>query len=354
MPREPSQREEIIFENLGGDLDDESEIIEVDLDAKDGDDGITRKARTSSDDGEPTGDDVDGGIDYSFGRDDDDGDADDGGKSGDDKALSKFEKRLKRERRVTRRERERADKAEAENVRLRKQAQKARTSNRDEQTRDLDRQIDTITADLEQAIEAGNTKEHVRLNGLLTDAKAERIAAKYVQPDDDDDGLDDGDAGTATRTPETNELTEEWMERHHRWYNKKGFARFNTVARELDQEVFKDGFDPEDEDYYEELDRRLQEELPNLFDENGDPAPRITRQSRRQQQSKERKRSPVAAADDASRERAPLGNPDKVELGPEEFENMRTFGLDPRNAEHVKEYALNKRQSDAEERTNAR
>jgi hypothetical protein len=200
---------------------------------------------------------------------------------------------------------------------------------------------------LTEAIEKGDTPAHVRLNGQLTDLKAERIALKYVVDDGDDDGLDDPPA----TPPRNTELADEWMDTHSDWYGKKGFLKQTRLANRLDKEVHKDGFRPTDEDYFEELDLRLREAAPELFDEDGDPAPPPRNQQHRQAGGKPR--SPVAAADDASRNSNPRGNPNKVDLGPIEFANMRRFGLDPNNKDHLKEYALNKRQTDAEERQRA-
>ncbi len=344
MPRQ-QQTEEIVFEDLHGESENDDTTVEVDLDGDDGG-SITHKARTSTEQGEPTGDGSDPGpIDYSSPEGDDDGDAGEGDK-GDDRFSKKFEKRLDREQRAKRRERERADTAEADNVRLRKQLAKKRGSSTEDKGRDLDRQIDTLTADLTEAIEKGDTTSHVRLNGQLTDLKAERIALKYVVDDDDDDGLVD-----PPPTQPRNNLADEWMDTHADWYGKKGFLRQTRLANRLDKEVHADGYRPTDEDYFEELDLRLREAAPELFDEDGDPAP--PRKPRRQRQAGDKPRSPVAAADDASRNSNPSTNPNKVDLGPVEFANMRRFGLDPNNKEHLREYALNKRQTDAEERARA-
>ena len=56
MARSQQPAEEIVFDDLHGVADDDNTVVEVDLDAKD-DAQITRRARTSSGDGSPTGDD---------------------------------------------------------------------------------------------------------------------------------------------------------------------------------------------------------------------------------------------------------------------------------------------------------
>ena len=352
MSRNQQAADDIIFEDLHGVADDEGTVVEVDLDASD-EKAVTRKTRVSEDDGTPTGDDHDD-IDYGTSDKDggsDDDESDDGDRdSRDDRFSKKFQARLKREQRAKRRERDRAEKAERDNDRLRKQLKRASRSDSEDKDKDLERQIETVESELEQAIEDGKSKEQVRLSSRLTDLKAERIAAKYTSDDDDDDDPDDDASST---TPRKNELADDWVDRHSGWYGQRGFGRFTTLARRIDKEVSEDGFDPFDEDYFEEMDRRLMEEAPELFDEDGEPVdeppPRSSRKQTRQAGRKQDKRSPVASADDASRDKNPKPSSSKVELGPTEFANMRRFGLDPRNPDHVKEYAMNKRQADLEE-----
>lgn len=355
MPRSnASSDDDIIFEDLHGVSDDENTTMEVDLDAKEGE-GITRHARTSSDDGESTGYAEDfGDIDY--GTDDDvtiNDDSDDGGEDDTtgDRFSKKFENRLKREQRAKRKEREGREQAERENARLRKQLKKSRKTDTEAEDRDRVKQIESIEADLEEAVEAGDSKKQVRLTSQLTDAKAERIAARYTVNDDDDDDLVEDDSRSTSSPPVQNELVSEWKDTHGDWYGRKGFERQTRLANRIDREVFSEGFDPSEEDYYEELDRRLKEKVPDVFNDEGDPDTRTTNRRAQKQPRRDKGRSPVASADDASRDSAPrqqnMGT--KVSLGAREFDNMRRFGLDPKNPAHVKEYALNKRQADAEE-----
>ena len=353
MSRLSAEPDEIVFEDLHGVTDEESGTLEIDLDAKD-DTGITRRARTSTDEGTPTGDEDFDAIDYGSGKTPRADDGDDGNKGDEDtqprdKFSKKFEDRLERERRAKRREAKARADAEAENARLRAQLKKAKSSGGSDKIADLDRQVADIEAQLEQAIEKGETKEHVRLTSQLTDLKAEKIAARYTADDDSDDDL--GEPAARTSASPRNELVGEWKDTHSDWYGRGGFERQTRLANRIDREVFADGYSPDDEEYYEELNRRLQEKMPEMFDDDSGSVSRDERGQRRAKRDKGR--SPVAAADDASRDsapRKPTGN--KVELGPVEFANMRRFGLDPKNPAHVKEYALNKRQADAEEAAN--
>jgi hypothetical protein len=122
------------------------------------------------------------------------------------------------------------------------------------------------------------------------------------------------------------------------------------MAQRISKAIFREGYRPDDADYFEELDARLKDKAPKLFTENPDDELEPARGSRRRQRSQDGKRTPVAAADDSSRDGSKRRlNPNRVELGEAEFANMRRFGLDPGNPAHIKEYAANKRQIEREE-----
>lgn len=364
MARRPAQTEDIVFEDLHGVADDGDQTLEVDFDSADGD-GITVKkgARTSSEEGTPTDDDVqfdDLRSDLRGTPADDDAGDDDGGDDrgrDDDRYSRKFQARLDRERRAKRRAQEESDEKDRENARLRKKLKKAQERKGDDNVADLERQVRETETALEKAIEDGKTSDQVRLTSTLTDLKAKRIAADYVtdDDDDDDDDLDDDRSTTRRSRRQDNTLADEWRDDQADWYGRPGFERQTRVANRMDKEVFDDGFRPDEPEYFEELNRRLGEKFPDLLefdadaDDRGDDPGKGDRRTR-QRQSGKKGRTPVASADDASRDGSQRrSNRNKVELGPDEFANMRRFGLDPKNPAHVKEYAANKRQIESEE-----
>ena len=55
----------------------------------------------------------------------------------------------------------------------------------------------------------------------------------------------------------------EWYDRNKEWFNKD--AVLTASARVIDQQMVRDGFAPDDPDYFEELDKRLQKEFPQKF-----------------------------------------------------------------------------------------
>ena len=56
----------------------------------------------------------------------------------------------------------------------------------------------------------------------------------------------------------------------HPWWNSKGRDKDSKVVLRLDNEIAEEGYDPAEPEYWEELERRVREELPHRFSgENG-------------------------------------------------------------------------------------
>lgn len=343
MNREPDQ---IVFQDLNGNPDPETDL-EVDLDSETP--GITRKPAKAS-----GGDDDAGAPANARGEDQDyiiRGDTDEGqGGEDDDKAArgrrNEFEARLERERRAKRRERQRAEALEAENARLKQRLEKARASSVPSKEQ-IESQIASTESLLEAAIEKGDTKEQVKLTSTLTDLKARRIAAEYGPPPDDDD---EPTGGTDVKKAGQNELVEEWKERHADWYKRPGFEKQTRLANKIDREIFAEGYEVDDPDYYKELDKRLRKAAPEVFDAAGDGGEdgQNGREGRMDRRG-DRGRSPVAPAHSGAGAASLAAKRGKVELDRDDFANMRRFGLDPNKPEVLKEYARNKRQRLLEE-----
>lgn len=338
---------EIIFEDLRGVSDDET--VEVNLDADDEKNhGITRRPSTVEDDDpdDPdAGDDDDPDPDDDPDDDDPDNDDDDdrrAGRDGDDddddgaaRYSKKVRERIARERRAKEKERERAEYWENKAKEADKRIADTVKREASEKMKRATSQIEEAENALEAAIEAGNTKDQVRLTSRLTDLKAEVIQAKY-----EIDNAESGSTATADAKVQPNATPEKarrWMDKHADWYGAKGFDRQTRLANRIDKEVFADGFDPNTDEYYRELNRRIRKKEPTLFDDSG------RRRSPRRDDSR-RRQSPVAGVgtEDSSSRRNTRGS--KVELNDADFANMRKFGLDPKDPEVLKEYARNKRE----------
>ena len=325
---------EIVFEDLHGLNEDKP--VEVDLDAGTKDDGITRAPAAQAADDVVVEDD---GIVISGLRDADASPAsvDDEAASNaseDDEYSKKVKARIQRATRGEKKAKQEADywKGQAETL-----AQQQSTTSKEALERNVEQAttgITTTLTDLERAVEDGNTKEQVRLTEQLTDQKAEKIRSEISLQDLSESGnlqpfSDKVDVDSANES-----LADKWTEGKSDWYKRDGFERQTRVANRIDREVFQDGFDPKTQEYFDELDLRLKEKLPDLFDDVADSSAGKPRP----------KRSPVAPVGgaDSSRQRSKNS---KVQLGEEDFANMRRFGLNPNDPEVLKEYARNKRET---------
>lgn len=120
-----------------------------------------------------------------------------------------------------------------------------------------------------------------------------------------------------------------WISRNASWFNDPEYARARTYAIAVDQDLARKGLDPTKREYYRELDKEITKVFPDLAKPAG-----------------ARTDSPVATPGGNGR-----GDPDKpgqqrrrrgkVRLSDGQKRNMRDFGLDPSNPEHVREYARN-------------
>ncbi len=71
----------------------------------------------------------------------------------------------------------------------------------------------------------------------------------------------------------------QWMRRNG-WYNPKAMDADSRVAKSIDEQMSSEGWNPADEDYWDELDSRLQKVLPHRYNETNDDDNRQVRRPR--------------------------------------------------------------------------
>jgi hypothetical protein len=327
------KNDEIVFEDLHGEITDRE--VEVNLTVDDDVEGITYVDDEQSSDDEGDGDD-----DTTSHGADDGGDDQDGGDDGDgdrDRFSQKFQRRLDRERRGKEVERARADAAEADNKRLRKEHQDERTSSWDAEISSLNDEEKVLETNLEDAFENGSSKTQAQLTSKLGSLQARRERLQAQKDAGFDDEYDDADADKGRSDPPKNELAEDWKASHSDWFGKVGFERYTRMASRIDRQLFNEGYDSREDEYFEELDARMKKQAPKLFegddasDENDTPG--------------RGNRSPVAPASrERSSDKGSKTSRSKVRITAADKENMRNFGLDPDDPATLKEYAANKLQ----------
>lgn len=114
-----------------------------------------------------------------------------------------------------------------------------------------------------------NAQEEVRnLNHLKARADAE--LRQQTQPQQPQIQLPDKDV---------QKLAAKWMKKND-WYDPASNDQDSRVAKQIDQLMVTQGWDPADPDYWDELDSRLQKELPHRYNGSNDDEEREVRRPR--------------------------------------------------------------------------
>lgn len=74
-------------------------------------------------------------------------------------------------------------------------------------------------------------------------------------------------------------LASQWMRRNS-WYNPQAGDSDSRIAKKMDELLMAQGWDPEEDDYWDELDARLQKELPHRYNDSNDDESRGVRRPR--------------------------------------------------------------------------
>ena len=127
--------------------------------------------------------------------------------------------------------------------------------------------------------------------------------------------------------PRVQRLANSWVESNP-WYDASGEDEDSQIAKIIDQKLMKEGYDPASEDYWEELDNRLQKRLPHRYNQSYDESP---------------KRRPKSFVTGSSREVASgAGGRNSFVLTPEQVRAMKDAGMwdDPdKRSKMIKRYA---------------
>jgi len=223
----------------------------------------------------------------------------------------------------------------------------------------LDAKIAELTKSLEVAIEAGNTKEQLRLQVELGDVQAER---KILQRQNDETRAQaqQKPGGTPGGEPPREPRVQQWIHANRRWWNTDRWASAHNDAIEHDRMILaeiEDGtLDMErySDEHFAELARRVRADYPDLDIRGPDGEPfgngedmvnaRDTDEIDTGARPAPRNRPPQGGIGyrkgrASSPSEVELARRGKVQLTAEDYSQMRVFGLDPNNAQHKKYFA---------------
>ena len=79
--------------------------------------------------------------------------------------------------------------------------------------------------------------------------------------------------------PQVQKLAAQWM-RRNKWYNPAATDPDSRIAKKIDEVMSTQGWNPTDPDYWDELDSRLQRELPHRYNDSNDTDTRDVRRPR--------------------------------------------------------------------------
>ena len=135
---------------------------------------------------------------------------------------------------------------------------------------------------------------------------------------------------SAPANPKLVRLANNWMERNS-WYDPEAGDEDTQIAKVIDNRLVAEGWDPATQDYWDELDNRLQKRLPHRYTRNTDEPSR---------------RSPRSVVTGSSRESSGRVNGSQFVLEPEQVRAMKDAGFwdDPeKRNKMIKRYAIEAR-----------
>jgi len=135
--------------------------------------------------------------------------------------------------------------------------------------------------------------------------------------------------------PRLQKLAADWMERNS-WYKPDNKDMDSKIAKQIDEALTAEGWNPTSADYWEELDNRLQQYLPHRYNRNNDEYP----------SARSKPRSVVTGSGRESSTRA--GGANTFTLNPEQVRAMKDAGYwdDPEKRNRmIKRYAMEARKS---------
>jgi hypothetical protein len=267
----------------------------------------------------------------------------DAGAAGDDdtKRYGKnVRERIERERRVTARERAARENAERQaTAAIRKHAE-ASFALAQVTERLLKGEINAAKAKLMAAKEAGKTEEEVEATAEMNRLQNRLAEVERAKPELEAraKAAREGKLGVEGRKVVANPLTEQWKARN-KWFGDERFRAESNYAAMIDQELFKEGLDPNDPSYFTEWDRRIRERMPTL-------SGRWRQLSGQAPKGKGARPGPGTLTTGGARSAAPARSAaqasaakGRVVITAKDKEFMRTLGMDPDKKEDLHAFA---------------
>ena len=171
-----------------------------------------------------------------------------------------------------------AQKQAKESSDLKARLEKLESQNQQTVNKDFQTHYDQTKQALHTAVEEGDTKAQVEFSEQLADMRARiRVAdlqkqqARQVQQQRVQQPVQQ-------QTAQAPEKAMSWWKEND-WFNAKGFERETAAARAIDVQLDLEGFDKNSEDYYNNLNNRLQKMYPELISSDNVTQPKTRAKS---------------------------------------------------------------------------
>jgi hypothetical protein len=171
-----------------------------------------------------------------------------------------------------------AQKQAQESSNLKARLEKLESQNQQNVNKDFQTHYDQTKQALHTAVEEGDTKAQVEFSEQLADMRARiRVAdlqkqqARQVQQQRVQQPVQQ-------QTAQAPEKAMSWWKEND-WFNAKGFERETAAARAIDVQLDLEGFDKNSEDYYNNLNNRLQKMYPELISSDNVTQPKTRAKS---------------------------------------------------------------------------
>ena len=186
----------------------------------------------------------------------------------------------------------------------------------------LKNQYSTVSAQLKEAIEQGNTDTQVELYEKMADirnqmSKTEEYSAEKPKTKKND-----------AKVPP---LAADWVKENSSWFNKPGRRKETAMAYGIDAELTEEGWDVNDPGYYDEMNKRLKDSGLAFFNKDEE---NTSNSAKNVVQKNNRVQSPVAGV---SRKKATDSN--RVKLTQDDLATARNFGIDINDEAALKRFA---------------
>jgi hypothetical protein len=128
---------------------------------------------------------------------------------------------------------------------------------------------------MSEATSAGDGEAFAKAQEMWYETRREVESMKSLK----DNAVRSANVQSPANSQELQRQASKWMERND-WFSPEGGDEDSEIAKIIDQKLVKEGWNPASEEYWQELDKRLQKRLPHRYTDDYDERNSRTRRPR--------------------------------------------------------------------------